>query len=96
MMLIQVREVIPSWLPYAQALGVSEEVLKEVQGMKMGDYDKLVEILDYWFRTFPKGTKPTWKDVAMALQEVGFKQLSADIMKVYTTGECVSESVPRA
>jgi hypothetical protein len=87
MMLIQVREVIPTWFPFGEALGVPEDYLQQVQEMKMEDYDKLVEVLDYWFRAFPKGTQPTWRTVAMALQTVGFDRLSADIMKVYTTGK---------
>ena len=87
MMLIQVRAVISSWFPFGEALGVSEEYLKQVQEMNMEDYDKLVEVLDYWFRTFPKNTHPTWRTVAMALQNVGFGSLSTDIMKVYTTGK---------
>ena len=86
MMLIQVRAVIPSWFPFGEALGVPVEVLKEVQEMALGDYDKLVEVLDYWFRSFPKGTQPTWRTVSMALQTVGLDELSADIMKVYATG----------
>ncbi len=90
MMLIQVREVIPSWYLYGEALGVSEEMLKEVNGMKMDDYDKLVEVLDCWFRSFPKNKPPTWRDVALGLQNVGFNKLSADIMKVYTTGKTVT------
>ena len=89
MMLIQVRAVIPSWFPFGEALGVPVEVLKEVQKMALEDYDKLVEVLDYWFRAFPKGTQPTWRTVAMALQTVGQEGLSADIMKVYTTGKDV-------
>ena len=86
MMLIQVREVIPKWNEYGQALGVPPELLKELEKMRMGDYEKLVEMLDYWFRQFPQGSQPTWRDVAIGLQGVGLGTLAADIMKVYTTG----------
>ena len=89
MLMIQVCAVIPSWFPFGEALGVPVEVLKEVQEMALEDYDKLVEVLDYWFRAFPKETQPTWRTVAMALQTVGLEGLSADIMKVYTTGKYI-------
>lgn len=87
MMLIQVRDVIPKWYEYGEALGAPQEMLEQLREMEMGDYDKLVEILDNWFRQFPRGSAPTWKDVAEALQVVGLNKLAADIMKVYTTGE---------
>ena len=93
MMLIQVREVIPKWHEYGQALGVSPEMLKELQNMKMGDYEKLVEVLDYWFRQFPQGSQPMWRDVAIGLQGVGMETLADDIMKVYTTGMYASVCV---
>ncbi len=88
MMLIQVKaEVTPLWYEYGEVLGVPQEVLKELKGMEADNIDKLVEILDYWFRKFPRGAGPTWKEVALSLKEIGLNKLAKDLMKVDTTGE---------
>ena len=87
-MLIQVKDdITSSWYAFGEALGVSQEKLNWMQTQDHADYEKLVEICYDWFEGFPRGSKPTWRDVAKALQTAGFHTLSSDIMKVYTTGK---------
>ena len=43
-----------------------------------------MEVLDQWLRNFPG--RPTWRDVANALREIGLQQLANDIEMVYETG----------
>ncbi len=48
--------------------------------MSLGDYDKLVEMLDYWFKSCPKDAPPAWRGVAKGLD------MASEIMKVYDSG----------
>ena len=48
-------------------------------------------MLDYWLRN--NGSKPTWKEVAKALKDIGLLQLAEDILKVYTMGKSVKELI---
>ena len=43
-----------------------------------------MEVLDQWLRNFPG--RPTWRDVANALRNIGLQQLANDIEMVYETG----------
>ena len=88
MMLIQVKaEVTPLWYEYGVVLGVPQDILNELRGMNADDIDKLIEVLDFWFRKFPASGGPSWKEVALSLREIGLNELAARIMTVYTTGE---------
>ena len=88
MMLIQVKEeVAPLWYEYGKVLALPEKVLKDIKKLEMSDMDKLVEVLDYWFRKFPPGGGPTWKEVAVSIREIGLTTLADKLIKVDTTGE---------
>ena len=83
-LLIQLRpQVTSEWFKFGLALGVAEEVLNKYLGYPSEEC--IVEMLDYWLRNH--GSKPTWKEVAKALKDIGLLQLAEDILKVYTTGK---------
>ena len=82
-LLIQLRpQVTSEWYKFGLALGVAEEVLNKYLGYPSEEC--IVEMLDNWLRNH--GSKPTWKEVAKALKDIGLLQLAEDILKVYTTG----------
>ena len=82
-LLIQLRpQVTSEWYKFGLALGVTEEVLNKYLGYPSEEC--IIEMLDYWLRN--NGSKPTWKEVAKALKDIGLLQLAEDILKVYTTG----------
>ena len=87
MMIIQVRPITSEWFNFGEAIGIPHEVLVELNNMKLADYDKLVEMLDYWFSSFPKGTSSTWRDVAKGLNIIGKNRMASELMKVYDSGK---------
>ncbi len=86
MMIIQVRPIISEWFNFGEAIGIPQEILVELNAMTLGDYDKLVEMLDYWFNSFPKVAPPTWRDVAKGLNIIGKNRMASELMKVYDSG----------
>ena len=88
-LLIQVRKIKSNWYLYGEALGVSPNFLDEIKKMESEDYDKLVEVLDAYFRTHSQDLPPTWKEIAEALRVIGYEKMAVNIMKVYTTGKNV-------
>ena len=87
MLLIQIRKIKSHWYAYGEALGVSPKMLDEIKEMQLEDYDKLVEVLDAYFRTHSLDSPPTWKEIAEALRVIGYEKMAVDIMKVYITGK---------
>ena len=82
-LLIQLKpEVTSKWEQFAQVIGLSEDVMKDLASC--GPDDRMVEMLDYWLRHNP--SKPTWRDVAQVLEEIHLYQLADDLLKVYDTG----------
>ena len=88
-LLIQIRKIKSHWYLYGEALGVSPNFLDEIKEMESEDYDKLVEVLDAYFRTHSQDPPPTWKEIAEALRVIGYEKMAVNIMKVYTTGKNV-------
>ena len=89
-LLIQLRpQVTSEWYKFGLALGVAEEVLNKYLGYPSEEC--IVEMLDNWLRNH--GSKPTWKEVAKALKDIGLLQLAEDILKVYTTGKSVKDLI---
>ena len=86
MLLIQISEIKSYWYLYGEALGVSPKTLDEVKEMESEDYDKLVEVLDAYFRTHSRDPPPTWKEIAEGLRVIGYEKMAVNIMKVYITG----------
>ena len=48
------------------------------------DEECIVGVLDHWLRNCK--SKPTWRDVAKALKDVGLYQLADGVLNVYKTG----------
>ncbi len=86
MMIIQVRPIISEWFNFGAAIGIPQEILVELNAMTLGDFDKLVEMVDYWFKSFPKDAPPTWRDVAKGLNIIGKNRMASELMKVYESG----------
>ena len=81
-MLIQLRDVSQEWYKFGFNLGVPKEVMD-----KYSDYPVdqcMIEMVDYWLRHHEG--RPTWREVAKALEAIEFHQLSAKILEVYLTG----------
>ena len=58
-------EVASKWYQLGIAVGISEEMLNKCSNRT--PEEAVVEVLDYWIRN----QKPSWEDVAEALNEVG-------------------------
>lgn len=85
MLLIQLRPTVSSrWYQFGEAAGIGKDVL-DSYAKSCPPGDCIVEMLDYWVRNSDAG-KPTWKDVARVLREIGLEQLADDIESVYSTG----------
>jgi len=94
MMIIQVRPITSEWFNFGEAIGIPHEVLVELNNTKLADYDiKLVEMLNYWFTSFPKVTPPTWRDVAKGLNIIGKNRMASELMKVYDSGKTYNLSI---
>ena len=46
--------------------------------------ESIIEICDHWLRNHTG--QPTWREVAEALRQIGFKKLVFDVENVYETG----------
>lgn len=87
MLLIQLKpQVLTKWKQFAEAVGLSN-IIKELS--QYSEDECIVEVFDQWLKSHP--TKPTWRNVADILKDIGLQQLSNDIMKVYQTGIPVSQ-----
>ena len=82
MLLIQLKpQVLTKWKQFAEAVGLSN-IIKELS--QYSEDECIVEVFDQWLKSHP--TKPTWRNVADVLNDIGLQQLANDIMKVYDTG----------
>ena len=82
MLLIQLKpQVLTKWKQFAEAVGLSN-IIKELSQYSADEC--IVEVFDQWLKSHP--TKPTWRNVADVLNDIGLQQLAKDIMKVYQTG----------
>lgn len=63
-------EVASKWYQLGIAVGISEEMLDECSNHT--PQEAVVEVLDYWIRNH----KPSWENVAEALNEIGFHELA--------------------
>ena len=83
MLLIQLRpQAASKWYSLGLALGEEKESMDKYSDHP--DEACLVEILDSWLRNH-KG-KPTWKEIAKALDDVGLHELATDLLRSYETG----------
>ena len=79
-LLIQICKIKSYWYLYGEALGVSPKTLDEVKEMELEDYDKLVEVLNAYFRTRSQDLPPTWKEIAEALRVIGYEKMAVNII----------------
>ena len=83
-LLIQIRsQVTPYWYQFGIAVGIDKEVLEKYS--RYPSEECIVEVLDYWLKNHH--SKPTWKNVAEALKDIGLHRYAEKILKVYETGE---------
>ena len=81
-LLIQLKpQVTDKWKQFAEAVGLSN-IIQQLS--KYGPDECIVEVFDQWLKSHP--TKPTWRNVADVLNDIGLHQLAEDILKVYETG----------
>ena len=84
LLLIQLHDTSEEWRSLGAALGISPHRLDDV-GNQCGAPDQcLVEVLDVWLREHQ--SRPTWGEVAEALDRIGWSRLAEGIKRVYTTG----------
>ena len=76
-------QVTPIWRKFGDAVKIDKNVLDSF-AKNCSSEDCTVETLDYWLRNCTK--RPTWSDVAQALNAIGLPQLEFEINKISTTG----------
>ena len=69
------RQVSSNWYRFGLALGVPEEIMKQLTDYS--DKDALVELLDYWLNNHP--SQPMWKEVDIALEEINCISVTNDL-----------------
>lgn len=83
MLLIQLRpQVTPKWHSFGMALGVEKDTLDKYSNLQ--EEECLVEILDGWLKNHTG--KPSWREIAKALEEVQLQDLAEDMLCSYETG----------
>ena len=79
-LLIHLRdEVTPKWYELGEIIGVPKETLDKYSEHPPDQC--IIEILDYWLMLY--SDKLTWKDVAHALKELSFHQLSEKVLQLH-------------
>ena len=82
-LLIQLQsEATSLWYQLGQELGLEISLLN-----KYCNYPQeqcIIEVLDSWLRNH--SGKPTWREIAEALKNIGLQQLAVKIEMIYETG----------
>ena len=79
-LLIHLRsEVTPKWHQFGEAVGISEEILKKYSNYSPEEC--IMEVFDYWLRSYPSTTKPTWRDVVDVLIKIELHQLADRLLQ---------------
>ena len=79
-LLIHLRtEVTPKWCQFGEAVGIPEEILKKYSNYPPEEC--IVEVFDYWLRSYPSTTKPTWRDVVDVLIKIELHQLADRLLQ---------------
>ena len=71
------------------AVGIDKEVLEKYS--RYPSEECIVEMLDYWLKNHH--SKPTWKNVAEALKDIGLHRYAEKMLEVYETGEKIMHEV---
>ena len=81
--MIQLRPQVSSkWYQFGLAIGINKETMDVYSSHP--DEECLVEVVDYWLRNHT--SKPSWKEIAIALKKIELDDLAEDILKGYKTG----------
>ena len=88
-LLVQLRpQVGPKWYKFGEAAGIRRDVLDKI-AEQCSPEECIVELFDHWLFN----EKPTWRDVADILKQIGLTELGLNIERVYTTGMTTLECV---
>ena len=71
--------VSTQWFQFGLAIGIPKEVLEQLRGYPIEQC--LIELLDYWLRYHPD--RPTWKELADAIEDIQDYELANSILRVY-------------
>ena len=86
-LLIQIKsEVTPKWHQFGKAMRVDDKVLNKC--LQYAQEESIIEVCDKWLRNH--SGKPTWREVAEALRQIGYGQLANDIENAYNTGNKIN------
>ena len=86
-LLIQLKpQVTPKWKEFANVVGLSDMIKKL---SKYSAEECIVEVCDQWLKNQPG--KPTWRDLANVVKDIGLYQLAAGILTAYKTGCYLSQ-----
>ena len=69
----------PKWRQFGEAVGISEEILKKYSNYPPEEC--IVEVVDYWLRSYPSTGKPTWRDVVDVLMKIELHQLADRLLQ---------------
>ena len=82
-LLLQIKAVAtPKWHQFGKAIGVDDEVLNKC--LEYPQEESIIEVCDKWLRNH--SGKPTWREVAEALRQIGNQELAFEIDNAYSTG----------
>lgn len=81
-LLVQLRpQVGPKWFEFGKVARIGRDVLDKI-AEQCSPEECIVELFDHWLFN----EKPTWRDVADILKQIGLTELGLNIESVYTTG----------
>ena len=69
----------PKWRQFGEAVGISEEILKKYSNYPPEEC--IVEVFDYWLRSYPSSSKPTWREVVDVLIKIELYQLADRLLQ---------------
>ncbi|XP_064402268.1 uncharacterized protein LOC135348048 isoform X2 [Halichondria panicea] len=83
--LVQIRSMKHKWRELAETMRVPETMIEQIEdscGINHGGC--LTEVIDQWMRSC--SGRPTWRELADHLHNIGEEQLSQELMTIYDTG----------
>ena len=79
-LLLKLRDKVKAeWYQFGEAIGVPKEYLEKLEGLS--EEGCLVKLLEFWLSYHPD--RPTWKELADALEYIRDYQLANNLKKVY-------------
>ena len=81
-LLIQLRtDVTQKWYQFGLAVGISQDVLNDLNAQFTSSEKCLIEVLSFWLKYNHR--KPTWSDVACVLNHIKLTQLAEEILTAH-------------